>query len=152
AGQTTEGVLGVRLHVLRRPRLRLLGCRPAEQVHLFLPGGGSYAAEFRAFWEYAYGTPQNPQSPRLDNVFLAPGARSTPGNKKVKPSVAIDNLIDDEVFRPNAAIELKLQNNQPLTPYEEYRLELDKLLDKNQWEWQQRVHGTVYEHYDTVKH
>jgi hypothetical protein len=124
---------------------------PCKYIY-FYQGGGSYADEFRAFWEYAYGTPQNPQSPRLDSVFLAPGARSTPGNKKFKPSVAIDNLIVDEVFRPNAAIELKLQNNQPLTPYEEYRLELDKLLDKNQWEWQQRVHTTVYEHYDTVKH
>ena len=39
----------------------------------FYQGNGSNFADFRKHWLFAYGTPLNPQKPRLNNVLMAPG-------------------------------------------------------------------------------
>jgi hypothetical protein len=114
----------------------------------FYQGGGSNAGHFWEFWDWAYGTPKNIRSPRMNNVFLAPCTKATPATKDFSASVALETLPDDVVFRPVDAIAQIPEDRR--SDYETYRLELDKLLD-NPPAWTQRVKATVYSHYVVVQ-
>src|SRR5206468_2268286 len=95
-----------------------------KQSLYFYQGYGSKFDVFRKHWEFAYGSPKAPKTPRLNHVHLTPGTKNPPSD--------MECLIDAEVFQSFEAIQLKKDKKLPLSAYESFRLnDLDPLLDKN---------------------
>ncbi|HEY7428612.1 MAG TPA: hypothetical protein VH682_30560, partial [Gemmataceae bacterium] len=116
----------------------------SKQFLYFYQGSGSYSAEFRKHWMYAYGSPKQPKKPRLNYVFLAPGTKYKPAD--------MECLTDAEVFQSFEAIQLKKDNKQKLSDYESFRLnDLDPLLDSNPAGWANKVDNSVKSHYVVVQ-
>jgi hypothetical protein len=93
---------------------------------------------------FAYGSPKNPQKPRLNNALLAPGTKNPPAD--------LASLTDAEVFQAFEAIQLKDTRGLKLSAYESFRLnDLDRLLDSNPSGWDQKVKDSVKEHYEVVR-
>jgi hypothetical protein len=109
-----------------------------------------------AHWEHAYGTPGHANGtgkrskPRLNHVFMAPGTNNPPADMQC--------LTDAEVFQSYDALKLKkdaIKQKQPsavpLSAYESFRDQLDRLLDTNESRWVTNVQNSVKDHYELVR-
>jgi hypothetical protein len=112
---------------------------------------------FLEFWRFAYGTPDKPETQRMQNVFLAP-ALDNPQK--------LETLSDDVVFQSSEAISEKQrklkassgdqqQPQAPLLPYEEFRLKLDLAINepkpKQVTNWGDQVRNRLKSHYGWVQ-
>jgi hypothetical protein len=109
---------------------------------------------FLQFWRFAYGTPDKPETQRMQNVFLAPALD--------KPQ-KLDTLSDVDVFQSFEAISVKQKSistskQHPaaqLSPYELFRLKLDlainEPLPKGMTNWGDQVRHLLKSHYGSVQ-
>jgi hypothetical protein len=132
--------------------------------YFYLAGGTIYGTRgpvwpnFVDFWRFAYGTPAKPEPQRMANVFLAPA---------LNDPQRMENMSDNDIFQSYEAIadkERKIEasatdpkqpKQPPLSPYEEFRLKLDRAINvpkpKGMDDWGDQVSSKVKSHYGSVQ-